>query len=85
MEDLLSDEMIGIFWLLGFTPMVKSCYSCTFREYHPQMRGGPPGGDAPEPAWFRCQAGHGTFFDAYEVDQRVADGFNCEDWTPDPR
>jgi len=21
MEDLLSDEMIGIFWLLGFTPL----------------------------------------------------------------
>jgi len=64
--------------------MVKSCYSCYSGEYHTEMRGGPPGGGAPEPAWFRCQAGHGTF-DAFYVDQGIADdSFHCEDWTPDP-
>jgi len=63
---------------------IKSCYNCTFGEYHTEMRGGTPDGGAPEPPWFRCQlAGHGTF-DAFYVDQGVADGFNCEDWTPDP-
>lgn len=60
--------------------MTKSCYNCAFGEYHSATAGGTPAGDAPEPAWFRCQAVHGAF-DAFEVDQDIAsDTFHCDNW-----